>query len=207
MRPLEDFCAFELTKLVFFLFFKCFLPFWLFKKQNIKQTNPPCSRTAWAPCGRDGAEGVSSSSPQVCGSGHPSRGFAGPFFSLELSLPALCHVLWWPWDLDDTHRGGERTIRSLRLRLQSVKCSTRGFGEEEQLTTLVINLINEAIAETRLCVCARVYVSPPGITDRLGAKTRVLLSYVSVTLTQDCKQKRGGPRVWRCVRRRRLIPD
>lgn len=66
--------------------------------------NSPCSRTAWAPCGKDVAVGVSSSSRLVCGSGRPSQDFAGPFFWLWPPVAALCHVLWRPWDLEDTQR-------------------------------------------------------------------------------------------------------
>lgn len=61
--------------------------------------NSPCSRMALAPCGKDVAVGVSSSSRLVCGSDRPSQDFAGPFFSPWLPLPALCHAPWRPWDL------------------------------------------------------------------------------------------------------------
>lgn len=75
-------------------------------KQNFPTAakNLPCSRTALAPCGKDVAVGVSSSNRLVCGSDRPSKGFAGPLFSLWPPLPALCHALWRPWDLDDTQR-------------------------------------------------------------------------------------------------------
>lgn len=63
--------------------------------------NSPCSRTAWAPCGKDVAVGVSSSSRLVCGSDRPLQGFAGPFSSLWPPLPALCHAPWRPWDLEN----------------------------------------------------------------------------------------------------------
>lgn len=92
-----------------------------FTKQNLMNAlspqaarNSPCSKTAWAPCGKDGAVGVSSSSQLVCGSDHPSQGFAGPFFSLWRPLPALCHAPWRPWDLGDTHID-ERPIRSPKI--------------------------------------------------------------------------------------------
>lgn len=61
--------------------------------------NSPCSRMAWAPCGKDVAVGVSSSSRLVCGSDRPLQDFAGPFFSPWLPLPPLCHAPWRPWDL------------------------------------------------------------------------------------------------------------
>lgn len=72
-------------------------------------TNSPCSRTAWAPCGKDVAVGVSSSSRMVCGSGRPLQGSAGPLSSLWRPLPAPCHAPWRPWDLEETHRGGDRS--------------------------------------------------------------------------------------------------
>lgn len=78
--------------------------------------NVPCSRTAWAPCGRDVAVGVSSSSRLVCGSDRPARGFVGRFSSRWLPLPALCHAPWRPWDLQGrTRRRNHSDVNSQPL--------------------------------------------------------------------------------------------
>lgn len=58
----------------------------------------PCSKMAWAPYGRDGVEGVSSSS-QVFGSGRLERDSAAKESSCCPPPPALCYARWRPLDL------------------------------------------------------------------------------------------------------------
>lgn len=62
-------------------------------------SNWPCSKMAWAPYGRDGVEGVSSSSQRVFGSGRLEQYSAVKESSCCPPPPALCYARWRPLDL------------------------------------------------------------------------------------------------------------
>lgn len=59
----------------------------------------PCSKMAWAPYGRDGVEGVSSSSQRVFGSGRLEQDSAAKESSCCPPPLALCYARWRPLDL------------------------------------------------------------------------------------------------------------
>lgn len=78
--------------------------YYYFQAIALVMSNWPCSKMAWAPYGRGGVEGVSSSSQKVFGSGQLERNSAAKESSCCPPPPALCYAQWRPLDLR-TERG------------------------------------------------------------------------------------------------------
>ncbi len=73
--------------------------YFCFQAIALVMSNWPCSKMAWAPYGRGGVEGVSSSSQKVFGSGRLERNSAAKESSCCPPPPALCCARWRPLDL------------------------------------------------------------------------------------------------------------